>query len=61
MERHEAISTRSDHYSPRVEGSIPVRGHFFAEVILLQYNSEVVPERSILGTRNAFQHCAVLQ
>ena len=27
--------TRSEHYSPRVEGLIPLRGSFFAEFILL--------------------------
>ena len=35
MGRHETINTRNEHYSPRVEGSIPVRGNFFAEFILL--------------------------
>ena len=32
-----AINTRSEHYSPGV--TIPVKGNFFAEFILLQYNS----------------------
>ena len=35
MGRHETVNTRSEHYSPRVEGSIPVRGNFSAEFILL--------------------------
>ena len=35
MGRHETVNTRSEHYSPRVEGSIPVRDNFFAEIILL--------------------------
>ena len=35
MGSHEAINTRSEHYGPRVEGSIPVRGNFLAEFILL--------------------------
>ena len=35
MGRHDIVNTRSEHYSPRVEGSIPVRGNFFAEFILL--------------------------
>ena len=35
MARHETVKTRSEHYSPRVKGSIPVRGNFFAEFILL--------------------------
>ena len=33
--RHETVNTRSEHYSPSVVGSIPVRGKFFAEFILL--------------------------
>ena len=33
--RHETVNTRSKHYNPRIEGSIPVRGNFFAELILL--------------------------
>ena len=30
------------YYSHRVEGSIPVRGNFFAELILFQYNHGIV-------------------
>ena len=33
--RYETVNTRSEHHSPRVEGSIPVGGNFFAEFILL--------------------------
>ena len=32
--RHKTINTRSEHYSDGVQGSIPVRGNFFAEFIL---------------------------
>ena len=32
---HETINTKSEHYSPMVKGSIPVRGNLFAEFILL--------------------------
>ena len=39
MGTHETVNTRSEHYSPRVKGSTLVRGIFFAEFILLQYNS----------------------
>ena len=35
LDRLEVVNTRREHYSPRVEGSIPVRGNFFAEFILL--------------------------
>ena len=35
MGRHQTVHIRSEHYSPRVEGSIPVGGNFFAEFILL--------------------------
>ena len=35
--RYETVNTRSEHYYPRVEGSIPVQ--FLAEFILLEYNS----------------------
>ena len=35
MGMHETGTTRSEHYCPRVKGSIPVRGNFFAEFILL--------------------------
>ena len=31
--RHETVNTISEHYSPTVTGSIPVRGNFFAEFI----------------------------
>ena len=34
-----AVNTRSENYSPRVEGSIPVTGNFCAEFISLSYNS----------------------
>ena len=37
--RHETVNTKSEHYSPRLEGSIPVRGNVFADFILLKYNS----------------------
>ena len=39
MGRHEAVNTRSEHYSPRVEGSIPVGGNFFLEFcfVLIQF------------------------
>ena len=33
MGRHENVNTRSEHYSSRIKGSIPVRGNFFAEFI----------------------------
>ena len=33
--RYENVSTRSEHVSPRVAGSIPLRGNFFPEFILL--------------------------
>ena len=29
--RHETVNTRSEHYSPIITGSIPVRGNFLAE------------------------------
>ena len=35
MARQDTVKTRSEHHSPRVEGSIPVRGNFLAEFILL--------------------------
>ena len=31
----------SEFYSPRAKGSSPVRGSFFAEFILFQYNSGI--------------------
>ena len=37
--RHETVNTRSVHFSSGVAGSIPVIGNFFAEFILLLYNS----------------------
>ena len=30
-----SCNTRSEHYSPRVTGSIPVRGNVFAKFVLL--------------------------
>ena len=39
MGRHETLNTGSEHHSLRVQGSIPVRGNFFVEFILLLYNS----------------------
>ena len=33
--RHDTVNTRNEHNSYMVEGSIPVRGNFFAEFILL--------------------------
>ena len=33
MGRHETVNTRSEHYSPRVKGSILVRDNIFAEFI----------------------------
>ena len=39
LARHETVDTKSEHYSTRVSGSIPVRGNIFDEFILLQYNS----------------------
>ena len=35
LARHKTVNTRSEHYSPKVKGSIPVRINFFAEFILL--------------------------
>ena len=35
LSRHETVNMRSEHYSPKAEDSIPVRGNFFAEFILL--------------------------
>ena len=35
MGRYDTQNTRSEHYSPRVEGSIPVGGNIFAEFTLL--------------------------
>ena len=35
MGMHETVNTRSEQYSPRVEGSISVTGNFCAELILL--------------------------
>ena len=35
MGRHETVNTRTEHNSPRVEGSINVRGNCFAKFILL--------------------------
>ena len=32
---HETVKTRSEHYSPRVKGLIPVRGNFFVEFTAL--------------------------
>ena len=32
MGRHETVNTRSVHYSPRVEGSSPVRGNFLMDL-----------------------------
>ena len=39
MGRYETVNTRSEHYSPRVKGSIPVTGNFFAKFIfpLIQF------------------------
>ena len=31
LARHETANIRSEHYNPRVKGSIPVRNKFFAE------------------------------
>ena len=33
--KHETVNTRSEHYSPGLEATIPVRSNFFAEFILL--------------------------
>ena len=33
--RYETVNIRGEHYSPRVVASIPARGNFFAEFILL--------------------------
>ena len=33
--KNETANTTSEHYYPRATGSIPVRGNFFAEFILL--------------------------
>ena len=38
MGRHETVNTRSENYSPGLEGSIPVRDNFFSDFILLKYN-----------------------
>ena len=35
FERHKTVNTRSEHNSPRVEGSTPVRDNIFVEYILL--------------------------
>ena len=35
MGRHETVSIRSEYYSPKIEGTIPVRGNFCTEIILL--------------------------
>ena len=35
LTRYETVNPRSEHYSHRVKGSMPVRGNFFAEFILL--------------------------
>ena len=48
MGRHETVSTRSDHHSPRVEGSIPVRGNFVTEFILI-YMSGMVNSKSFVS------------
>ena len=39
MGRYAELLQKHDTRSPRVPGSIHVRGNFFAEFILLQYNS----------------------
>ena len=39
MGRHETVNTRSEHHSPKVKDSIPVKGNFFAEFVLPLYNS----------------------
>ena len=31
MDRHETVNTRSENYSPKVKGSIPIGGKLFAE------------------------------
>ena len=33
--RHDTVNIRSEHYSSRAEGSIPIRANFFAEFIVL--------------------------
>ena len=37
MGRHKTENTRNEHYSPRVEGSIPVRGNIFAQFVSFIY------------------------
>ena len=33
MGKHQTINTRTEHYSPRVNGSIPVRGNLFTQIV----------------------------
>ena len=52
--RCDTVNTRSEHHSPRVAGSIPVRGNFFAEVNLFCSNTilaELPIENSIGGSK----------
>ena len=45
------VNTRSEHYRPRVEGLIYVRGNFFAEYILLLYNSGRTARKIYFGKK----------
>ena len=40
LRRHKIVNTRSEHFSPRVIGSMSVKFNIFTEFILLQYNSD---------------------
>ena len=47
--RHGTVNTRSEHYSPRVAGSIPVSGNFFLNLLCTDTILAELPELSILG------------
>ena len=46
--RHETVKTRSEHYSPRVAGSIPVRGNFLLNFFCSNIILAELPEKFIL-------------
>ena len=58
LARHETVNTRSKHYSPKVEGSIPSRGNFllnlFCSDTILADQFRISPHRCnvILGIEN---------
>ena len=47
LARHETVNTRSEHYSPRVEGSIPVRGNFLLNLFCSTGRERLIRTRLI--------------